>query len=1522
MKQNKFVNHIYFFLIDLETTMKSFYRPHKMALWNLLVPDLVKLAEREMDVAIDKLPHSRFPSATSSGNSETNIVVDGGNSQNKDTSGSSNKDPTTTFTYGGIDVSDGVPISVVIVIGIILLSLNVCACVGVIYQKTRVRQREDNLRRHIHRLSDAGVIHSAQVLAEDEEGAPGSGGGPYCISSSDNFNQNTYGPDPVRNTACTTSDPEDLSDSDDEEQLTDDDLYMMKQPHPSAKNNGVMSHSIQHNLHHHQISNQQKVGSLKSALRKPTKSSEMLFQSLPDRSELHRHSKSIPNFNQPDLMSRDLEGLPENYRNNDAYLRGTYYNYPSQQPSQPSHYNVPRSIYNPNTRPPRLQHQHSLQYDSHLQPHQNAPFQHHQQPSPYIISSSSNHDTSFSSNRTSLFGGSVNSSSSVIPNETQRCKNNSALNVTPITRNQELKMYYPSASAMSGHFSDSVVDGSVSIRQQNTRPKLLGLPKVLPDLPGACHNIASTAKRKVTSDGGNGDDDSDRIPSPIIEVIPMSEYEPMYPLANHTLSSSNSSAAGSLQRPVSSVNNQNLMRQENYVVASQAYSVNQPRPTFALNPRYHGPSNQMRQPLYGNGQPLYSGAVYPIYQTSGTSIASSLPLNQPTSNTYVSNQQHLLAAQNQNRSNVLYNTSSKNFNDGNNPHQPKMVAFKSPIASSSPIERKEPSIGKSSTTKSNIPENIPMIQRGPPQLPPAIEDSCHVPIISFQQKYNNNPSNSSSGTTDGSNISSNSDKNNDSIYGFLPKNQSNINSLKKKIEFDIKSEGSAKYSSEIKNQPRSSKILNQPSNEDKLRCRHHSDAINPIKKENTEESKKCGENYNSLPDEESNPSSTNTATPMRLSTGALLSSCNPATERGNGDGVENEKEDNVTKTNLNSKMSSTMSKDVDSKAKSTKHENEPENNEKRGKSAEERDISLNKEQLKATFEGHNRSNSIVQKEFSKEQLPKEPTECKVDASVIELSHIKQASNCNNVNEASKTCRNLVLDAQKCNIDGNENKNIPTSGSNVRVNEKSIEQGMHMSSSLGKTKSGLKEDENLASTNDTTKNKSSFSLLNKSNSIKRNAPAIVKSLFGKKSTPNKELTRPHENPKPSKISAQTKNLTIDESNSSCKNVNSVPNVGWQEEDNIPNKRNGDGNNKEDVNGSGTSSSLIPNVRGPVWQAFVASNSNNNTLTNSGDVGDGSGGSRISDNETNKMPVASSTSIENENGSNKSSKNSISPLSKNVLGDQIENNQKKCNESNNTTTTRRTSSMLTDVAFVDDAVAAIGSKCNNSNIGNMSFSTMSTINNNESENEKHVHILTRENITNEKEVAENKKAQLQDNAMYKVENNISTSASLAASSSPLASDEDGDSASNTNDLSSSTYTSSQTIVNDQEDMDDVDEMKNITKNQNDYSFTDIASKTPVLRKIGEKTPPGTLKRKDNNVIDGPQPSAKSWCTQYSQAFLSKTIDTEDEPSLEEEINSNTINNECPQSTEEGQLANPIIDKDTLPLSDDQCSNDSKE
>lgn len=53
--------------------------------------------------------------------------------------------------------------------------LNVCACGAVVYQKHRVRQREDNLRRRIKRLSDAGMIRPGSDANES--------GPRYCVSN-------------------------------------------------------------------------------------------------------------------------------------------------------------------------------------------------------------------------------------------------------------------------------------------------------------------------------------------------------------------------------------------------------------------------------------------------------------------------------------------------------------------------------------------------------------------------------------------------------------------------------------------------------------------------------------------------------------------------------------------------------------------------------------------------------------------------------------------------------------------------------------------------------------------------------------------------------------------------------------------------------------------------------------------------------------------------------------------------------------------------------------------------------------------------------------------------------------------------------------------------------------------------------------------------------------------------------------------------------------------------------------------
>ena len=86
---------------------------------------------------------------------------------------------------------------------------------------------------------------------------------------------------------------------------------------------------------------------------------------------------------------------------------------------------------------------------------------------------------------------------------------------------------------------------------------------------------------------------------------------------------------------------------------------------------------------------------------------------------------------------------------------------------------------------------------------------------------------------------------------------------------------------------------------------------------------------------------------------------------------------------------------------------------------------------------------------------------------------------------------------------------------------------------------------------------------------------------------------------------------------------------------------------------------------------------------------------------------------------------------------------------------------------------------------------------------------------------------------------------------------------------------------------------------------------MRKVGEKTPPGTLKRRDNISTEGAQPSAKSWCTQYSQAFLSKTIETET-PSMEND--STYLDNESFQLVEKETLEDAAVDECVLPPSNE--------
>ena len=103
--ENYIIRPVLFFL-DLECSVNSFYRPHKMALWNHLVPDLVQLSVQERET--EKLP--RYPTLEDLGNSHDKnsgiMVVD---------SPTDNRDVQKTPTFGHPGWPDGPEIAEVLI---------------------------------------------------------------------------------------------------------------------------------------------------------------------------------------------------------------------------------------------------------------------------------------------------------------------------------------------------------------------------------------------------------------------------------------------------------------------------------------------------------------------------------------------------------------------------------------------------------------------------------------------------------------------------------------------------------------------------------------------------------------------------------------------------------------------------------------------------------------------------------------------------------------------------------------------------------------------------------------------------------------------------------------------------------------------------------------------------------------------------------------------------------------------------------------------------------------------------------------------------------------------------------------------------------------------------------------------------------------------------------------------------------------------------------------------------------------
>ena len=142
----------------------------------------------------------------------------------------------------------------VIIIGLILLALNMCACAGVIYQKKRVRARESHLQQRIRGMSDAGLMTKEEEIELNN----------YCIPPppSDVKKTNFYSPQTdQQRAACSGSEG-------DSESEGADGMYVARSGH--YYNGGS------------------RVSSLKRGHQQ---------QPMPE-CELHsRHSKSIPNFN-------------------------------------------------------------------------------------------------------------------------------------------------------------------------------------------------------------------------------------------------------------------------------------------------------------------------------------------------------------------------------------------------------------------------------------------------------------------------------------------------------------------------------------------------------------------------------------------------------------------------------------------------------------------------------------------------------------------------------------------------------------------------------------------------------------------------------------------------------------------------------------------------------------------------------------------------------------------------------------------------------------------------------------------------------------------------------------------------------------------------------------------------------------------------------------------------------------------------------------------------------------------------
>ena len=137
----------------------SHYRTDKVAVWNKLIPDLMETHNMTQGPGTVYSPGQGHRERGGSV-----VTIPGGSGaanyrqvDNKNMSGLVHL-TNTGQGEGGLMVDTNLPMSIIVIIGLILLMFNLLACAGVYYQRQKVKRREMSLERRIKRMSDAGFV--------------------------------------------------------------------------------------------------------------------------------------------------------------------------------------------------------------------------------------------------------------------------------------------------------------------------------------------------------------------------------------------------------------------------------------------------------------------------------------------------------------------------------------------------------------------------------------------------------------------------------------------------------------------------------------------------------------------------------------------------------------------------------------------------------------------------------------------------------------------------------------------------------------------------------------------------------------------------------------------------------------------------------------------------------------------------------------------------------------------------------------------------------------------------------------------------------------------------------------------------------------------------------------------------------------------------------------------------------------------------------------------------------------------